>query len=559
MTVQKKLFHVFRPKSNIRRRDSRAHLLESNVSIQADYDQDVNRNHLLDNNTFNTNTEHNLHSHLQEDEMLQELAGLLRVPLTAASCFPVDGCSSQTPESNVEQHRKACVNHLIQISAAKRLPEPPADPDQDLQQHLSHLQEAVCNELIRLAPALEAKGLMGQVVQCYHCQIFNHLDCLLLKVNSFKNCLTLMDWVLKTYLSQDMLGHPDLREMDPIKHVDILLLSEWGVKAKNKLLEKAQEEMRVQLENILQHHRQQDVCDGNTDEAFVQTYVDAIGCIAAMPRNAQRISSKLSYEVKEVGFQELHIFVERYREEQTKVLKKMEKTDKLEMIQFFKTLKTCQELKKHIQTEGEEISSSLCKEILEMLKKIEDLTLELLRGVVTKVAKKHLQCYFQSNKQQFVLLIDSVSRMFPRLENCDEVRQTVTLEVCKILVHSYIKYLLKTKVKKLQRCWNPDVGEAVSKDAGWFHAIMSDLAPGVQEWSNKMKKIEEVLDCSDINALKLIVAAMQKDSLIASEDLHRLLRWKGLSKRDVREVLDAICDDYNPGASSRAWCSCLGS
>ncbi|XP_055361876.1 exocyst complex component 3-like protein [Betta splendens] len=517
----------------LRRSGSRAHLLENNGSTQADYDQDVG-----------------------EHRGRVPLLELVRDHPAAASCSAVDGCLSKTPESVLEEQTRVCVDHLIQRSEPMHLPEPPADLDQDLQQHLSHLQEAVCNELIRLAHALEARGLMGQQVNFNHCQIFNHLDCLLLKVSSFKNCFILMNWGLKTYLSQEMLGHPDLREMDPIKHVDILLLSEWGVKAKNKLLEKAQEEMRVQLENILQHHRQQDVCDGNTDEAFVQTYVDAIGCIAAMPRNAQRISSKLSYEVKEVGFQELYIFVERYREEQTKVLKKMEKTDKLEMIQFFKTLKTCQELKKHIQTEGEEISSSLCKEILEMLKKIEDLTLELLRGVVTKVAKKHLQRYFQSDKQQFVLLIDSVSRMFPRLENCD---QTVTLEVCKILVHSYIKYLLKTKVKKLQRCWNPDVGEAVSKDAGWLHAIMSDLAPGVQEWSNKMKKIEEVLDCSDINALKLIVAAMQKDSLIASEDLHRLLRWKGLSKRDVREVLDAICDDYNPGASSRAWCSCLGS
>lgn len=40
--------------------------------------------------------------------------------------------------------------------------------------------------------------------------------------------------------SQEMLGQPDLSEIHPIKHVDILLLSEWGVMAQNKLLEIAQ-------------------------------------------------------------------------------------------------------------------------------------------------------------------------------------------------------------------------------------------------------------------------------------------------------------------------------
>lgn len=153
---------------------------------------------MLDHNTFNTYKELNLEHHL--DGMLQELAELLRVLPGAASGSSVDGCCPKPPESDSEQHKKPCVDHLIQISVSMHLPKPPADLDQDLQEHLCVLQKAVCNELLRLGPALEAKGLMGQLINCYHCQIFNHLDILLLKVKSFKSCFALMIWGLKTYL-----------------------------------------------------------------------------------------------------------------------------------------------------------------------------------------------------------------------------------------------------------------------------------------------------------------------------------------------------------------------
>lgn len=40
--------------------------------------------------------------------------------------------------------------------------------------------------------------------------------------------------------SQELLGHPDLQKMDPMKKVDLLLFTELAVKAKNKLLDNVQ-------------------------------------------------------------------------------------------------------------------------------------------------------------------------------------------------------------------------------------------------------------------------------------------------------------------------------
>lgn len=108
-------------------------------------------------------------------------------------------------------------------------------------------------------------------------------------------------------------------------------------------------------------------------------FLSLFKCINAMPKEAQEISSKLSDEVREVCFQELLMFLERwesshiitsqtitvsaqivrlssqikecclfvwrYSSEQTEILGKKAKMDKPETIHFFKTLKTCKELK----------------------------------------------------------------------------------------------------------------------------------------------------------------------------------------------------------------------
>lgn len=106
-------------------------------------------------------------------------------------------------------------------------------------------------------------------------------------------------------------------------------------------------------------------------------------------------------------------------------------------------------LRKHVETQGEGITISLRQEIVTKLADIQDLTLQHLRGIVTKIVKvqlscftthmlmtsqislntffcfclqKHLQVYFRAKKQEFVI-IDVVKKMLSHLENCDDVRK----------------------------------------------------------------------------------------------------------------------------------------
>lgn len=126
----------------------------------------------------------------------QVLAQLLCV---ANTCKDGGPCCSVSPGTNSVVQNATAV-HLIQRSVSQHFPKPPADVNQNLQQHLLNVQKTVLKELKRLGPRLESSGLAGCLIECYHHHTFDHLSGLLQNTSSSQNCLVLMKWVLQTYL-----------------------------------------------------------------------------------------------------------------------------------------------------------------------------------------------------------------------------------------------------------------------------------------------------------------------------------------------------------------------
>nr|XP_046269279.1 exocyst complex component 3 [Scatophagus argus] len=523
--MKRQLWTVWTAQGRRRRwgtRSRRPLIEENNNDMQEGYDETDNIEEQSHQSTVNI--------------VLEELAEFLGVDPDASTSEDGPCCSGQ------ENSNAVC---LIQSSVSNNFPELPADLDQNLQQHLSNMQERMCNTLVKMGPLLERFGLMGCLLDCYHRQTFDHLSDLLMNIQFSKNYLVVMKWVLQSYLSQDLLGHPSLQEMDAIKKVDLLLCIEWVAKTKDKLLETVKKEVRKSLEKILLIEKSQEDCDH--EEACVGLYVDTIQCIDAIPKEAQKISSKLSADVQEVCFQELLMFLQSYTTHQSKILNKKAKLDKPEMTHFLKTLKTCKELKKHIQTENKGISKALLQAAAAALENMEAFTLKLLKQIVADFAESHLKNYFKQEK--YFSLIREVETHFPKLRWCQDVHNRVMDEAYKLIVHVYLKHLIQSSQSKLSRCWSIDVVQAVTEDAELLHKTFADMAPDVQQWNLTLSKIPELLKCKSTDEVKLTVASMQQESLTWSEDqdlLPALLRWTGLSGRKVREVLDAL-----PGQRSR--------
>ncbi|XP_069016555.1 exocyst complex component 3 [Embiotoca jacksoni] len=538
MKMNMKKIFPFRGWTKLRKSESRKPLIEqnNNEDIQAGYNHAVDRydNPLAQNNI---NIEQEQRSQREKNITFQEIAELLGVSSETTSDPPeVGSCCSE------QQTVNQCTVHLMQSSASQKLPKPPAGPNQSLQQHLANVHDTVINELLRLGPLLESKELMGCLIECYHRQTFHHLQLLLQDIRSSRDSFMLMNWVLHTYLSEELLGHPD--------H---LLFREWEANAKNKVLENVQKEIKGSLDKILQIEGRQDCCD--SEETYIGLYVDIIQCINAMPNEAQKISPELYDGVREVCFEELQMFVGKYMAEQDGLLGKKAKLNKPETIYFLKTLKTCKELRKNIQTKGEGVRTSLLEETVATLGKIETFTLKLLMKIVADITEHHLKKYFKSDDRQLSLLA-ALEEYFPKLDYVLDEQKVVMDEAYKIIAHTYLEHLLKSSQHKLRRFWSPDVGQRVDEDAHQLHSTMSDLAPGVQQWNQILLMIPDVLECKSIDLLKLIVAEKQQEFVGQSMDLKRLLRWNGLSEREVREVLEAL-PGSEPTYGSGSWFSCL--
>ncbi|XP_031729080.1 exocyst complex component 3 isoform X1 [Anarrhichthys ocellatus] len=514
-------------------RNDRRPLVESNSNDIQDV-PDLIYDNTLTQNTLNTHEERGQQSEEQITPpiTLQEAAHLLGVAPDALTSEDGPLCSMR-PDLNAERP----VVHLMQISVDQHFPKTPADVDQNLQRHLLNVQDAVREQLVRLDPRLHSEGL----IQCYHRQIFEHLDDLLQNISSSQNHLLLIKWVLQTYLSQDLLGHPGLQYTDPIKKVDLLLFTQWVSRAEEQFLKNVETENTRFLENILQNER--------SHEAQDELYVDTIQCIDAMPREALKISSKLSDQAQEVCLRELLTFLTRYRDKQTDILAKTAKMNKPETKQFFKTLNNCKELKQHIHTKAIQTKESSLKDIITkavaMLENMEAFTLKLLKEIIADIVESHLKKYFKSDNREFLYLIDEVKRLLSELSDYQDVQTRVMDEAYKLIAHIYFKRLIKISQRKLRKSWHPDVGQEVAKDAEHLHSIISYLVPGVGQWNVMLLKVGELLDCKSLVATKMTVASMQKECYTWSEDLEllpALLQWKGLSRWEIGEVQNVLED-----------------
>ncbi|KAM4543214.1 uncharacterized protein PAE49_019632 [Odontesthes bonariensis] len=474
--------------------------------------------------------------------------GYLEENPTVHNCFNID------EERFLQRCNQSCDDgnrYSVQPKSdlSQNFPKAPPDLDQNLKQHLLDLKEAVFN-----VPECLNCSLTGEsrkwATDRYHHQIISYLHILLQNITLSKNTLMLMNWVLHTYLSQEVLVKPDPQ-----------LLEEWEAKAKDKLFKSVQKDISESLLKILQADRSQKCAN---EETYVGLYIDIIQCINAVLKEAGKLSSGIFDKVREVCFQELHTFVKGYTEEQAELLTKStqrgkESMNELETILFLKTLKTCKEIKTYIQTEGAGIQHSILEETLDMLEKMETLTLKLLMEVIADDAERHFKDYFKTGSG-WPLKLAPLKTQFPKLTFVLDEQKMVMDEAYKFIAHAYLKHLIQTSKRKLKR-WDTDVAQRVYSDANKLHKTFSDLAPGVQPWNSVLLGIPEVLECESIDGLKITMATIQTKG--QSKDLElfpALLRWKGLSKGKVREVVEALPDRIHQTSSgsmfSGLFCCC---
>ncbi|CAN9502650.1 unnamed protein product [Ophioblennius macclurei] len=438
--------------------------------------------------------------------IFQQLPHLLNVP-------PHPGQEQATIEEQCNIH--------MQIFWVQIIEQPPENLDQNLEDHLRNVENKVVYQLERLETLLQPLGLMGNLVGHCHQYMTHYLQNLLQMVSSSGSCFKLMYWARNTYLSIELLSQHNSHMIDG--------WDEWETKARCKFLQTLQKEIRGHLDNILQSHKCLEPSK-NKEEDYVQLHVDVIQCTFAKFGDAKVIDQELSNQVLEVCSEELLTFVKGYNAWQKMFLEKQEET-----IHFLKTLKTCNEIRTYIQNHN-------MKETVALLNELETFTEQRLLEVVAEEMEKSFKRYFKKDNGLTYPFTD-LEKLFPHCKFAEDEHKAVMGDIYKIVAHIYFKLLIGTSMRKLRRKWSTTIGTTVHEDAVHLHTVITDRAKDVQPWNKLLLRIEEVLDCSNVEGMKLTIAVIQKECHQHTEDLlllPHLLLWRGYSGDNVRAVMDAL-------------------
>ncbi|KAK2896479.1 hypothetical protein Q8A67_010967 [Cirrhinus molitorella] len=408
----------------------------------------------------------------------------------------------------------------------------------ELKYFLNKTEKMICNEVLRLTPVLKDAGLLVHLKNSFSRHLFTKLDLLLSSDLLLKEIYFLIMWGKDVFFRQDSLNF--LGESDP------LLLTEWFEKAKRKLLNMFQNYISTTLQNIL-HYDEQHGHNGDSmdEETFIRVHIDVNQCLNRVILDAKNFGLTLMDEVQILCSEELHIFVQKYVKVQKKHLKTQKFTEK-NSVYLFQIINTCIQLRlcaTQINPNKNNIdyNASIC-----MLQKLEDNTSSIVEKIMTCLAQRILRSYFKTSGEHIHYLTEAIQKQCASLPQNPEIKMVHNV-IVKIgydcVSKVYLECLLKRKFTKLEKCWE-NAEKKINKDVHHVHETFSKLNSTVVQQKQLLKRMIEVLHCSDVEGLKITCTTLFRDFPKDSQQyVPGLLRWKGvLSERQVREVLDVSQD-----------------
>ncbi|KAJ8341354.1 hypothetical protein SKAU_G00336450 [Synaphobranchus kaupii] len=433
---------------------------------------------------------------------------------------------------------------LVEQAGTQKIPQPPLERMGSeyhvLSEYLQLVQETVLEELKRLSPGLRGTPLFDCMVENFHRCIFAQLDQVLQCTLTADQTLLVLNWVAHVYLSKELMGHPDIKD-NCSNGLDMLVFSNWLQRAEKKFLTAVQEAVSERLCSILQSEEiYWGVCIPGDEENFIRLHVDVIQVLHGCIKQAGKTSERLKVKVQAICYQELLFFLEKYAEREKKQLKKRAELDRMYP---FRTFSSSMELRKYVHTIASNRNDDSIKAV-HSLKSIEDQSLELVLREPFFKAEASLKEYFKKGNRTKLDVIEEISAHVSTLPKTNQEAHKIAVDTAyERLTSLYLKCLLQSNKSELERSWS-DVGSEVTENAKYLHKVFSCLNPEVKKRNQALLNVGKVLKSNDINAQKITVAEVRIECPdMSQEQVRILLRWKGLSRSQVREVLDA-CGEY---------------
>ncbi|KAI4888311.1 hypothetical protein NFI96_017626, partial [Prochilodus magdalenae] len=440
---------------------------------------------------------------------------------------------------------------IVDMSVEKHFPiRPPEGPRDSYQKTLRYLNSAlrsVRREVFGLTPVLEDAGLLSYLVDSYNRRLLAVLEVLMDRSSSVEETFLLLHWAKQTYFSHGFKDSSNIQD-GVIRVSDPLLLTHWFEKSKQKLLILIQRDISNMLQNILQYN--ETPCDYKNEEDFIKVYLDVIQCLNATRQQSKIFSQILMDAVQRLCFDELHIFVQRYVKDEKKRLETQKSRNTYSLQDMYRIINTCKHIRSYAFDLMDSNNDTDISTVL-VLENMEGQVLSIIQELFADLAEDKLKKYFKQRDTYHInILLGVIKKMLeplPQMEQGKGTKQCIVNVTYQIVTGAYLRCLMQSKRDKMEKIWGA-IDRRMTTDAQRFHCTFSELSISDDKQKEFLNRMSDILRHNDINYLKSLGQELYSSFPKESEEhLHAMLKWKGLSKRQIREILDVRQEAYEDG------------
>ncbi|XP_034625849.1 exocyst complex component 3-like protein 4 isoform X1 [Trachemys scripta elegans] len=452
----------------------------------------------------------------------------------------------------------------VRGSAEKRVRNVPIslkeDNDSWLAIHLGFLRKCVIEDLLKIKQSVQKcypddYKVCGRYVESFHGAISSHLQNLLQRPLEFNELYALLDWVVNTYYSKTLLGHPDLQAEVKTENLPQLLPSETWDKLKKDYKDSLAEKIKHYLDNILKLETRKKWKEEKQPETSQTEYDSSLSLdiqtfIGQHKNESGKILGSLETATLEISIRELREFIPRFREAFVEWYK--EREDLLFVPYLVAYVNSFRDLMRGLQTTFNADTTELENVLTDVTMSFRKDVLDKLKQKTQPLFKKILTNAWRLNSEILDSIMSATVQFCQHLKHLEQpVNKDFLGDAHKYVVREYITQAIKPR-KRMKRAKREKVGKKMKEEATVIHKHFKELGSDVDWLNSAIHYIANII--SEKNRCKIkeyIEEICQVYPDVRKEHIEAVLTCRGLDRNKKKSIIQKI-DKLQENAESVA-------
>uniref|UniRef100_A0A452HTR9 Uncharacterized protein n=2 Tax=Gopherus agassizii TaxID=38772 RepID=A0A452HTR9_9SAUR len=452
----------------------------------------------------------------------------------------------------------------VRGSAEKRVRKVPISLKEDnvswLAIHLGFLRKHVSEDLLKIKQSVQKcypddYKVCGRYFESFHSAISSHLQDLLQRPLEFNELYALLDWIVNTYYSKTLLGHPDLQAEVKTENLPQLLPSETWDKLKKDYKDSLAEKIKHYLDNILKLETREKWKEEKQPETSQTKYDSSLSLdiqtfIGQHKNESGKILESLETATLEISIRELREFIPRFRKAFVEWYK--EREDLLFVPYLVAYVNSLRDLIRSLQT-------TFNADTTELENVLTDVTMSFRKDVLDKLEQKTQPLFKKILTNAWMLnseILDSI--MSTTVQFCQHLKhlehpvdKDFLGDAHKYVVREYIIQAIKPR-KRMKTAKREKVGKKMKEEATVIRNSFKELGSNM-DWLNcAIHYIANIISEKNGHKIKDYIEEMcQAYPDVRKEHIEAVLTCRGLDRIKKKSIIQKI-DKLQANAESVA-------